>query len=226
MILASIKRIITDHKKIRMAGIIFLLVLFPALILFWNALPDPLFDEPFSAVILDRDGKLLGASIASDDQWRFPPDAELPEKFVQAITCFEDRRFFSHPGVDPLAVARAVWLNVRKGRIASGASTITMQVIRLSRKGQPRTFPEKLIEMVMALRLELSLSKKEILALYASHGPFGGNVVGLQAAAWRYFGRGPERLSWAETAMLAVLPNAPGLIHPGKNRRRDRKSTL
>ena len=108
--------------------------------------------------------------------------------------------------------------NVRSRKVVSGASTITMQVIRLARQGKPRTIREKLIEMIMALRLELSLSKEETLALYVSHAPFGGNVVGLDAASWRYFGREPEQLSWAESAMLAVLPNSPALVHPGKNR--------
>ncbi len=202
--------------------VLFLLALFllPCSILFWVCLPSVVFDSPFSTVILDRDRKLLGASIAQDGQWRFPPTPEVPQKFAHAITRYEDHRFFRHPGVDPLAIVRALWSNFRSGRVVSGASTITMQVIRLSRKGRPRTVWEKLVEMVLAVRLEISLSKKEILSLYASHAPFGGNVVGLQAAAWRWFGRRPDQLSWAETAMLAVLPNNPALIHPGKNRER------
>lgn len=200
-------------------------ILLPALLLlcltlFWFSLPTPLFDEPVSTVLLDRNGELLGASIAEDEQWRFPPTAAVPEKFIRTITCYEDQRFFYHPGVDPLAVARAAWQNIRSGEVVSGASTITMQVIRLSRKGRPRTLWEKLIEMTLAIRLELSMDKREILALFASHAPFGGNVVGLEAASWRYFERGPDKLSWAETAMLAILPNSPALIHPGKNRAR------
>ena len=122
--------------------------------------------------------------------------------------------------MDPLALGRAVWTNLREGRVVSGASTLTMQVIRLSRQGRPRTIGEKIVEMVLALRLELRNTKSQILAQYAAHAPFGGNVVGLEAAAWRYFGRAPQKLSWAETATLAVLPNSPALIHPGKNRRR------
>lgn len=188
------------------------------ILFFLNCLPERLFESPFSTVILDRDGELLGASIAEDEQWRFPPGGKIPEKFAKAITCYEDRRFFRHPGVDPLAVARAAWQNIRAGGVVSGASTITMQVIRLSRKGRPRTISEKLVEMVMALRLETVMEKNGILSMYAAHAPFGGNVVGLEAASWRYFGRGPDKLSWAESAMLAVLPNSPSLIHPGKNR--------
>ena len=162
----------------------------------------------------------MGAVIAKDEQWRFPPDSKIPEKFATAIVAMEDRRFYWHPGVDPISVARALWTNLRTRRVISGASTLTMQVIRLSRFGQRRTFVEKVIETALALRLELRRSKADILALYTAHAPFGGNVVGLEAAAWRYFGRSPDRLSWAETAMIAVLPNAPGLIHPGRNRDR------
>jgi len=187
---------------------------------FWNCLPSPLFDVPLSTVLLDLDGKLLSAVIAEDEQWRFPLIQHVPEKFVQAILCAEDKRFFHHPGVDSLAVLRAFWQNISARRVVSGASTISMQVIRLARKGQARTIKEKLIEMVLALRLELSYSKDAILRLYASYAPFGGNVVGLEAASWRYFGRAPTKLSWAETAMLAVLPKNPALVHPGNNRKK------
>lgn len=203
-------------KRARRWAISLFIVL--SLILFWQCLPSPLFNRPFSLVVLDREGKLLSASIASDEQWRFPPVDKATDKFEKAIICYEDKRFYYHPGVDPLAVFRAIRLNFKTGHTVSGASTITMQVIRLSRNGRPRTLKEKLIEIVMAARLEVSASKKEILALFASHAPFGGNVVGIDAASWRYFGCSPDRLSWAETAMLAVLPNSPSLIHPGKNR--------
>lgn len=186
---------------------------------FWNSLPDPLFSDPFSVVIEDRNGKLLSAKIAKDEQWRFPSREVVPEKFEKAITEFEDNRFYYHLGVDPLAVGRAIVQNVKAGKVKSGASTISMQVIRLARKGQERTIWEKIKESILAFRLELSYSKKEILSLYASQAPFGGNVVGLDAASWRYFGREPEKLSWAETATLAVLPNNPSLVHPGRNRK-------
>ncbi|HXV60298.1 MAG TPA: penicillin-binding protein 1C [Vicinamibacteria bacterium] len=185
---------------------------------FWRCLPEPLFEEPTSVVLLDRDGLLLGARIADDDQWRFPPIPSVPEKLRWAITTYEDKRFFSHPGVDPLAIARAMHLNLSRGRVVSGGSTLTMQVIRLARSNRDRTYLEKLVEAILALRLELRYDKDDILALWASHAPFGGNVVGLEAAAWRYFGRPPGSLSWAEAATLAVLPNAPTLVHPGKNR--------
>ena len=194
---------------------------------FRHSLPEPLFDVPVASVLLARDGTLLGGRIADDEQWRFPPMDRVPEKFETAIMAFEDKRFHEHHGVDPWALGRALYLNVVNGEVVSGASTLTMQVIRLARKNPDhtpeRTYVQKLIEIVLALRLELSRDKDEILALYASHAPFGGNVVGLEAASWRYFGRPPNRLSWAESSMLAVLPNAPALIHPG--RRRDKLRT-
>lgn len=178
----------------------------------------PLFNDDVSKVVYDRDGQLLGASIASDGQWRFPASIDVPRKFAQAVLLYEDHRYFFHRGIDLIAVGRAIYLNVKHGKIISGASTITMQVSRMSRKNKPRNFLQKGIETVMAILLEMKESKKEILSIYASHAPFGGNVVGLNAASWRYFGKRPEMLTWAESAALAVLPNAPGLIHPGRNR--------
>jgi penicillin-binding protein 1C len=189
-----------------------------ALTLYYFSLPENLFEDPYSTVLEDKQGALLSAVIASDGQWRFPAEKLTPEKFNIALTAFEDQRFYHHPGVDLISLARALKQNIQAGYVVSGGSTITMQVIRLSRKGKSRTFLEKVIEIILATRVELRHSKDEILAIYASHAPFGGNVVGLEAASWRYFARAPEELSWAEACMLAVLPNSPALIHPGKNR--------
>ena len=202
-------------KNIRIKRWWLLAILLPGLFLL---IPLTHFESPYSGVLLDRDGHLLGASIAADEQWRFPPLQNVPKKYEQAALLYEDKRFYQHPGIDPLALARAVRDNLLKGEIVSGASTITMQVVRLSRPGRSRTVFEKMIEMLLALRLEFAASKEKILAMYASHAPFGGNVVGLEAAAWRYFGRAPGELSWAESATLAVLPNSPALVHPGRNR--------
>lgn len=187
------------------------------LILYLFCLPRELFDVPYATVVADRNGELLGARIAADGQWRFPPNDTVPEKFRRCIIAFEDRYFTSHPGVNPLAIARAMKQNVAARRVISGGSTLTMQTIRLSR-GEKRTVGEKIIESILATRLECRYSKSEILAMYASHAPFGGNVVGLDAAAWRYFGHSAAQLSWAEAATLAVLPNAPSMMHLAKNR--------
>ena len=188
------------------------------LVWFWLSLPKTLFNAPTSYVIEDRDGNLLNATIAADGQWRFPYNKNVPQKFIDCITVFEDKRFFKHPGVDPAAIGRAITKNIKNKGIVQGGSTITMQVIRLSKKDDKRSIWNKLKESILALRLEMSYSKKEIIALYASHAPFGGNIVGLDAASWRYYGRSAENLSWGEMAALAVLPNAPALVHPGKNR--------
>ena len=199
---------------------IIIIALLIASIFYWQSLPAPLFTKPVSTVMLDRNGQLLSAHIAKDEQWRFPTIKHVPQKLKQAILTFEDKRFEYHPGVDPIAMARALYLNISNGRTVSGGSTISMQVIRMARDNPPRTLWEKAKEVILATRLELSYSKDEILALYASNAPYGGNVVGLEAASWRYFGRTPEQLSWAENATLAVLPNSPALIHPGRNRLR------
>ena len=193
-------------------------LMFALLLLWLFCLPSPLFDKPVSVVLESRDGELLGARIAADGQWRFPVIDTVPEKYAACLITFEDKRFRWHPGVDPIGMARALWLNVRSGRVVSGGSTITMQVVRMMRDNRPRTLWEKAVEIFMATRLELTCSKRRILSLYASNAPYGGNVVGLEAASWRYFGKRPGLLTWAESATLAVLPNSPGLIHPGRNR--------
>jgi penicillin-binding protein 1C len=177
----------------------------------------PLFKASYSPVLYDREGRLLGAQVAADGQWRFPSTGKLNEKFVLALIEAEDRRFRRHLGVDPPAIVRAAYQNIRGGRVISGGSTITMQTIRLART-RKRTLPEKFVEAVLALHLEMGKSKNEILELYAANAPFGANVVGIEAAAWRWFGRSSEELSWAEAAALAILPNSPSLIHPGRNR--------
>lgn len=184
----------------------------------WFCLPRTLFRTPLSRVLLDREGQLLGARIAKDGQWRFPQGDSVPFKFKTALLEFEDRRFYNHLGLDPVGLLRAVKQNFREGKIVSGGSTLTMQTARLARAEKNRGLKQKLIETLQATRIEFRYSKEEILAMYTAHAPFGGNVVGLEAACWRYYGKSPELLSWGEAATLAVLPNSPGLIHPGRNR--------
>ena len=180
-------------------------------------LPRQLFHVPYSTVVTDRNNELLGARIAPDGQWRFPPRTTTPAKIQACFIEFEDNLVFHHWGVNPVSIGRAAYQNLKAGRVISGGSTITMQTIRLARNN-PRTFSEKFIEMIWATRLEFRYSKEKILSLYVSHAPFGGNVVGLDAAAWRYFGHSADDLSWAEAAMLAVLPNSPAMIHLSKSR--------
>lgn len=195
-------------------------ILAAVLLLWLCCLPRHLFEGvAYSTVVLDRDGALLGARVADDGQWRFPMETTwpLPEKFVQALVEFEDHRFYDHAGVSLRALLRATVQNLRNGRVVSGGSTITMQLVRISRQ-KPRTVWQKVVEIFLATRVELRYSKEEILQLYAAHAPFGGNVVGLRAALWRYFGSDAVELSWAEAATLAVLQNAPALIHLERNR--------
>ncbi len=210
--LNQIKNVFSKPKVI-----IILTFLAGCLLWFWFCLPKTLFTYPTSYVIDDDQGQLLGASIASDGQWRFPYDTAVPIKFKHCILAFEDKRFEHHPGVDIIALGRAIKQNIGGRHVVSGGSTLTMQVIRLSTKDK-RTYWHKFTEIFKALRLELKYSKKEILAMYASNAPFGSNVVGLDAASWRYFGRSPDKLSWGEMAAMAVLPNSPSLVHPGRNR--------
>lgn len=189
----------------------------PFCIWFYFCLPEPLFDVPYSTIIVDKDGSLLSAATSADGQWRFPISDSIPEKFENCILSFEDQYFYSHLGVNPVSIVKAFYQNLKTGKIERGGSTISMQVIRLSRHGKSRTYVEKLYEILLAVRLELRFSKNEILRLYSAHAPFGGNVIGLESASWRYYGRSSDLLSWGETATLAVLPNAPSLIYPGKN---------
>lgn len=178
---------------------------------------EPRFDSPYSSALYDSKGNLLGASVAKDGQWRLPP-REVSDRVARALIAFEDRRFYVHPGIDPVAILRATLDNAREGTIVSGGSTLTMQTARLALGNRNRTLKNKAVEAIHALALECLRSKKDILALYAAHAPFGGNVVGVEAASWRYYGRPPADLTWAEAATLAVLPNQPTLVHPGANR--------
>lgn len=176
------------------------------------------FDVGQSTVVFDTHGRLLGAQIADDDQWRFPLIDSIPDKYEKAVLSFEDKRFYKHPGVDLFSICRAVKSNLKAKKIVSGASTITMQLMRLSRDKNSRSLRQKLIESYLALIYTAKYDKETVLRYYASHAPFGGNVVGVETAAWRYFGREVYDLSWAEASTLAVLPNSPALMHPGKNR--------
>lgn len=206
-------KITTYIKNHKITSAIIIIIL----IAYYFCLPKQLFKEPTATVITSNHNELLGAQIATDGQWRFPQNDSIPEKFKICIIQFEDEYFYKHPGFNPVSIFKALRDNLKSSKIKRGGSTITQQVIRLSRKGQSRTYFEKLKEIILATRLELRASKNKILSYYASNAPFGGNVVGLDAASWRYFNRNAHELSWAESATLAVLPNAPSLIYPGKN---------
>ncbi len=206
----KIKEKVKKHPKKAIFGMVLLIA-------YYFSLPFTLFNDPYSTIVESNDGKLIGAKIAKDGQWRFPEHDTVPEKFEKCIVAFEDQHFYYHWGFNPVSIYNAYKQNQEANRIVRGGSTLTQQVIRLHRKGKKRTYFEKFFEIILASRLEFRYSKKSILKLYASHAPFGSNVVGIEMASWKYFGLKPHQLSWAETATLAVLPNAPSLIYPGKN---------
>ncbi|TCI85088.1 penicillin-binding protein 1C [Tenacibaculum sp. M341] len=208
--------IIHTIQKYPKKSIVFIIVC----ISYYFSLPKQIFKAPTSTVITDKSGELLGATIASDGQWRFPELDSVPRKFKECIIQFEDAYFYNHFGFNPASIGKAFLENRKAKRVVRGGSTLTQQVIRLSRKNQQRSYVEKLKELILATRLEFRYSKEKILKLYASHAPYGGNVVGLEMASWRYFRLQPHQLSWAESATLAVLPNAPSLIYPGKNQQK------
>ena len=165
-------------------------------------------------LVLDRQGRILRLGLEAQGRKliKLPP-GELPEKVAAAFVAAEDQRFWRHPGVDPLAVLRALTGNLSSGRIVSGASTITMQLARLTYPGR-RTYYRKLVEMLRSLRIELALSKQEILRCYLDRVPMGNNLMGVESAAQLYFGQAAAQLSAGEAALLAALARAPGTLNP------------
>ncbi|MBI4724668.1 MAG: transglycosylase domain-containing protein, partial [Rhodomicrobium sp.] len=163
-----------------------------------------------SRLVLDRDGHLLRAFTTPDGRWRLDAKpGEVSPTYLSLLMSFEDRRFWKHPGVDPLALCRAVLQAIRHRRPVSGGSTLTMQVARLLRGSPTHSVTAKFQQIADSLRLEAALSKKEILALYLKLAPYGGNLEGVRAASLAYFGKEPGRLSIAEAAMLVAIPQSP-----------------
>ncbi|MDJ0921251.1 MAG: penicillin-binding protein 1C [Henriciella sp.] len=170
-----------------------------------------------STLVSDRDGRPLRAIPLETGAWRFQADIdEIDPVFVEALLEVEDKRFWRHGGVDWIGMARAVTSLIRSGEVVSGGSTITMQTARLL-EPRPRTIPSKLIEMFRAHQIEARLSKQEILELYLTLTPYGGNLEGIRAASWRYFGREPGRLSDDQIALLIALPQSPEVRRPDRN---------
>lgn len=205
------------RRWLRRLAIATLALLLAALVL------DRLFPLPLpserdgSSVVLARDGTPLRAFPDADGLWRYPvtPEAVSP-LYLQALLTYEDRWFYRHPGINPLALARAAAQRLRYGRTVSGGSTLTMQVARIL-DPHSRSALGKLKQVLRALQLEAHLSKDEILTLYLNHAPFGGTIQGVEAASWAYLGKPANRLSHAEAALLAVLPQAPSRLRPDRN---------
>ena len=181
-------------------------------------MPDISLGEKLSPVVVSEDGRILTVYLAADGRWRLKGTVnDVPKQFLDMLLAYEDKRFFEHGGVDPLAVVRAAYLFLSRGRVISGASTITMQVVRLleQRRGGLRA---KVRQAMLAIKLERQLDKQHILSLYLTIAPFGGNIEGVRAASLQYFGKEPQTLSIAEAAYLVSLPQSPELRRPGASR--------
>ncbi len=180
--------------------------------------PPPLGENlTYSTLVVDRDGKLLRPFTTKDGYWRLPVSVgDVDQRFLAMLLAYEDKRFYNHRGVDLLAAGRASLQAVWNGRVVSGGSTITMQVARLLEPRPKRRFSDKLAEMVRAIQIEQRLSKTQILNLYLSLAPYGGNIEGVRAASLAYFGKEPKRLSTAEAALLVALPQAPEVRRPDR----------
>jgi penicillin-binding protein 1C len=206
---------------------IYAAAIFSALLAFTAAYSLKLF-EPLpleaaaasSRLVLDRDGHLLRAFTTPDGRWRLDAKpTDVSESYLRLLLAFEDRRFWHHPGVDPLALGRAVLQAIRHGRPVSGGSTLTMQVARLLRASPTHSMTAKFQQIADAIRLEAALSKEDILSLYLKLAPYGGNLEGVRAASLAYFGKEPRRLTIAEAALLVAIPQSP------ETRRLDRDDT-
>lgn len=179
--------------------------------------PRHLLDRPLSVEVTDRSGTPLRLFLAADERWRLPVRLEeLPEELVAAVIASEDRRFGRHPGVDPLAVVRAAWTNLRSGRVVSGGSTLPMQVARMA-EPRPRTLGAKVVEAFRALQLAWHLEEGELLELYLSLAPYGANLEGVTAGARLWFGKHPRQLSLGEIALLVTLPRSPNAYDPARH---------
>lgn len=188
--------------------------------LLWSAdrlWPLPLPGDDLARVVLAEDGTPLWRFADAEGVWRYPVGAdEVSPLYLQALLTYEDRWFYHHPGVNPMALARAAWLNLRGGRVVSGGSTLSMQVARLL-DPHDRTLRGKLRQLWRTAQLEWHLSKAQILQIYLNRAPFGGTLQGVAAASWAYLGKSPLHLTHAEAALLAVLPQAPSRLRPDRH---------
>ncbi|MQU39209.1 transglycosylase domain-containing protein, partial [Pseudomonas sp. FSL R10-2172] len=179
--------------------------------------PLPLPKDDLARVVLAEDGTPLWRFADANGVWRYPVQTdEVSPYYLEALLTYEDRWFYQHPGVNPLALGRAAWQNLSGGRVLSGGSTLSMQVARLLDPHE-RTLPGKLRQLWRTAQLEWHLSKAEILNLYLNRAPFGGTLQGVAAASWAYLGKSPQQLTRSEAALLAVLPQAPSRLRPDRH---------
>jgi penicillin-binding protein 1C len=201
------------------AGLVLMAGLAAGLVSADHAFPPPLEKaQVVSTEVLDADGVLLRAFATPEGRWRLKTAAEdVDPRFIKMLVAYEDQRFYDHAGVDPLALGRAALQFITNGRIVSGASTLSMQVARLIEPRETRSFSAKLLQLVRALQIERRLSKQEILEIYLTHAPYGGNLEGVRAASLAYFGKEPRRLTVAEAALLVALPQSPEGRRPDRH---------
>ena len=182
--------------------------------------PLPLPKDDLARVVLAEDGTPLWRFADANGVWRYPINTDqVSPYYLQALLTYEDRWFYSHPGVNPLALARAAWQNLSDARVVSGGSTLSMQVARLL-DPHSRTLPGKTRQLWRTLQLEWHLSKEQILGIYLNRAPFGGTLQGVAAASWAYLGKSPRNLTRSEAALLAVLPQAPSRLRPDRHPQR------
>jgi penicillin-binding protein 1C len=206
---------VLKRRTVRMAAFTFAIILciaaaFAAWVVSLGPLPLEQAQQ-VSTTVVDRNGKLLRAYAMTDGRWRLPVDAkkDVDPGYIKLLLAYEDRRFYSHAGVDPLALGRAAFQLMTRGHIVSGGSTITMQLARLIEPRRQRSVYAKLHQIVRAFELERQLTKDQILDLYLALAPYGGNLEGIRSASIAYFGKEPKRLSLAESALLVALPQSP-----------------
>lgn len=213
------------RKRLKELGLVLASLLVLGILIFaFDRLLPPDFTraETLSQEVMDSKGRPVRIYLASDGIYRLPITAEeVDPRYLKMLIAFEDKRFYSHNGVDPLALARALEQAITTGKVVSGASTLTMQVARLL-EPRPRTLTSKVIEMIRAYQLEARLTKQEILSIYLTLAPFGGNIEGVRAASTHYIGQPPMGLTAGEAALLVALPQAPTRLRPDRHGERAR----
>lgn len=211
----SLKVSISLKYFIAVLGLIGFIFIFIVYLNFNPNYPDP-FKNRYSKVVLDRNQEILSIFLDKNEQWHIRSDEPIPDKLKTSVITFEDKRFYTHIGIDFLSIGRAFIKNFTTSK-ESGASTLNMQIIKILEKNK-RTYFNKFIEMIKAVKLNNNYTKDEILRIYLNNAPYGGNVIGYKSAALFLFDTKPSGLTWAQSALLAVLPNAPGMLNITKNR--------
>lgn len=197
-------------KRFLSAGVILLLAIL--------IIPIPGYKPTFSRQIYTSNNELISATVSSEQQWCFPLDEDLPPNLKTSIILYEDEYFRFHPGINPVSVIKSAWLNLKSGKTVRGASTLPMQLMRMKNKNSVRSWRNKIWEALSAVKYSLLHSDDRILKEWCEMAPFGGNTVGIKAAALRYFNRSLDNLTWSEYALLTVMPNGPSTFNLTKNR--------